>query len=513
MNSLFFIVIHTANILGSFNDPFEFDGDYGAQLNPIREKVFELLVSKESLAKGLSKEQLIEAIEKDRLHGPTLADLVNDELIFELMNKQQQLQDYGFSRSELEGFLTFIDRYAEQKIFRFFRNNPSKLLSIDKNLRDKASLEGKPLELSIVSSTYPLEGKNSFELKRNLLDQLFRAELFALTEPQEVIKTTIQALDKNFLQQFFGENADTEDLLIFSSPAGQLLFYWLYQALQLHLVAEEQSLPLIEEINRVKEIFFKTLGDSKTRAATFREKILAAQSGVLFTQESDKFIAQELVSDGLFLPIDRQNPQDGCFVFLRSDLWEPDYEVLAIDGYEGYNKGKLNVILATYKQTGQRFLLASTHGNSIQAEDGRLQISLIMEKFYQLSQEFPENSGLQLLIGTDANTKTPEEVQKLRDHLDSLGLMATSVGPTTIKKRMVTVQHSKAGKLALDEEDYLITLKPQFGSSFSLMNPTVNFIESQPKYSNPLPNLDNQSDHYPVGATFICREIQAKGPV
>lgn len=503
MNSFFFIVVHTANILGSFNDPFEFDGDYGSQVNPVREKVFELLVSKESLALGLSDYQVIEATEEDRQHGPLLSDVVSDELIHELMNKQQELQSYGFTSSELEGMLSFIARYGEQKIFRFLRNSPLKLLSIDKNLRDKASREAKPLELAIVSSTYPLQGRDSFELKKNLLDQLFTPEVFGLTEAEDVVKKSINALDKGFLQQFLGENADTQDLTIFSSPSGQVFFYWLYQALQLHLVAEEQ--PLVGEINKVKEIFSKTLGDPKTRAAAFREKILSAQSGVLFTQESDRFVPQELVSDGLFLPIDRQNPQDGCFVFLRSDLWEPGYEVLVIDGYDGYHKGKLNVILATYKQTGEKFLLASTHGNSTRAEDGRLQISLVMEKFQELSQ-LPENSGLQLLIGIDANTKTPEDVQMLYDHLDTLGLVGTSVGPTTIKKRMVTVQHSKAGKLAIDEEDYLITLKPEFGGSFSLMHPTVNFIEDKPDHSKPLPNMDNQSDHYPVGATLARQD-------
>ena len=58
---------------------------------------------------------------------------------------------------------------------------------------------------------------------------------------------------------------------------------------------------------------------------------------------------------------------------------------------------------------------------------------LSWEKFKQLLEE-PENEGLQLVIGIDANTKSEEDVEDLREHLDDLGLTATSVGPTTIKK-------------------------------------------------------------------------------
>lgn len=38
MNWILMLVIATANILGAFNDPFEFDGDYGPSMNPTREK-------------------------------------------------------------------------------------------------------------------------------------------------------------------------------------------------------------------------------------------------------------------------------------------------------------------------------------------------------------------------------------------------------------------------------------------------------------------------------------------
>lgn len=516
MNLLLSIVIHTANILGIFTDPFEFEGDYGPEVNPTRQQVFELVVSREALAKNLSNLQIKElmegsaseqevrdyrnflvaqAVNEEREYGPTMSQLVNPELIEEIKRKQVELQEVGFTDSDFEKILHFIENYKDQKVFRFLRNNPSELLSLDKTLRDKAAREGKTFDLPILGSTKSLEGKNNLELKRNLIDAVFAKETFALTKPQDPIKQSISKLNKNYLNEFFGENANNQDLEAFSSPLGQVFFYWMYQALNLHLISINPD--MIEQVNKVKDIFAHTLGDSTTRANTFKDKLIASNSGVFFTQESDALVPEALINDGLFLPVDHQNPQDGTFVFLRSDLWEPEYEIISIEGYDGFKAGRVNVILATRKGTGQQFLLASGHGHSTKPEDGRLQISLIMEKFHQLS-----DGNLQLLIGIDANTKTEEDVKIFKEHLDVLGLTSTQVGPTTIKKRMVTAQHSKAGRFAIDEEDYLITLKPENGGQLQFTHVTVGFKEENADTNKPLPNIDNPSDHYPVGATM-----------
>ena len=115
----------------------------------------------------------------------------------------------------------------------------------------------------------------------------------------------------------------------------------------------------------------------------------------------------------------------------------------------------------------------------------------------------PENKDLQLVIGIDANTKSEKDVELLRAHLQSLGLVGTSVGPTTIKKRMVTAQHSKAGRFAVDEEDYVIVLKLENGGLYQMSNPTVGFQEEKPDPTIALPNIDNPSDHYPAGTTLF----------
>src|ERR1700722_16438181 len=126
------IVIQTANILGIFNDPFEFAGDYGSEMNATRQKVFELVVSPEALAKNLSDSEVRElmeqgnfnkkeisdyrnfivsqAIDKEKEFGPTLSQLITPELIEEIKKKQIELQG-RFIDSDLEKILYFIEHY------------------------------------------------------------------------------------------------------------------------------------------------------------------------------------------------------------------------------------------------------------------------------------------------------------------------------------------------------------------------------------------------------------------
>lgn len=510
-------VIQTANILGIFNDPFEFEGDYGPEVNPIRKKVFELVVSQEALIKNLSDSQVrdlmnekplseqdienyryhlvLQAIDKEKAYGPTLSELITPELINEIKIKQIELEGIGFTKSDLQNILKFLETYKNQKMFRFLRNNPSELLSLDKSLKDQAAREGKSFDMPILSSSHLLEGKTALELKMNLFDALFTKETFTQTKPQQEIIKSLSKLPNDYLKEFYGDTAKNRDLETFSSPAGQVFFYWMYQALNLHLVSINPD--FIEQINQAKRIFSHSLGDPINRANTFKEKLISSDTGVLFVQESDAFVAQILTEDGLFLPITSQNTNDGTFVLLRSDLWQPDYQVISIEDYEGFKSGKLNVILAKQKGSGQQFMLASCHGSSTKPEDGRRQISLIMEKYHELS-----DGNLQLLIGIDANTKTDEDVMLFKQHLDALGLMSTEVGPTTVKRRMVTAQHAKSGRFAVDEEDYLITLKPEHGGMLQFSKVTLGFKEDKADITKPLPNVDNLSDHYPVGATL-----------
>lgn len=522
MNPILSFIVFTSNILGSFNDPFEFDGNYGDKINPVRAYVFEQVVSKEALAANQTDIQIVQeigfenpsldeildyrqqriknAILEDLQHGPSLKELVPFALIEQLQKKQQELNNTGFTETDLANILYFLDRYQNQKIFSFLRHNPSDLLSLDKILRDKAAREGRNFDLPILSSTALLKGENALELKEHLLESLFTQETLNNVKSKDKLEEAIKSLDPHFLKKFLGQDAENADLAVFTTPAGQVFFYWLYQSLNLHLISEDQG--MISQINLVKQLFADTLGNPVERARTFRDKLIAADASIVFTQESDVIVPQLLTKDGLFHSVNGQNPADGTFVLLRGDHWEPSYEVISIEDYDGYNRGRLNVILAARKGSGERFLLASGHGNSTKAEDGRFQIAKVVEKYHQLI-ELPENKNMQLVIGIDANTKSEEDVALLRNHVESLGLFATNVGPTTVKKRMVTAQHSKAGRFAVDEEDYVIVLNPENSGLYQMANSTVGFREEKPDPMVTLPNIDNPSDHYPVGVNLL----------
>ena len=153
--------------------------------------------------------------------------------------------------------VSFINRYGDQKVFRFFRNNPHELLSFDKILRDKASREGKSFDLPILSSMQPLSGSNSNELKKQLLHKLFTKEHLKVAKSEDVLRKSIEELDPDFLARFLGEGASNKDLEVFCTPAGQIFFYWLYQSLNLHLISEDPA--TIQQINLVKKVFAETL--------------------------------------------------------------------------------------------------------------------------------------------------------------------------------------------------------------------------------------------------------------
>lgn len=518
-------MVTTANILGRFDDPFEFAGDYGEENNEIREKVFDLLVSKEALAKNTPKEKLAELmakstitqalyiadnIKEDENHGPTLKEVVTPELLALLAEKQKNLEN--FTKDDLDAIHNFVTKYGNQKIFHFLRNSPPALLKLEQNLKDVASDNGKSFDLPIVGSKTILTGKTGVALKKNLANALFTDEVINQASPTFVdkkdenkikpITVHIDNLKPDFLRNFFN-NGDNKDLYPFCTPAGLVFFYWLYQALNLDLIAQAT---LIDEVNDVKKSFAQSLGDPDKRALAFRKKVLDRDTKVLFLQEADKQTRDISTKDALFLGTGKQNTQDGTVVLLASDFWAHHYEVIPFDQYARYKTGGLTAILARQKDTQQLFLLASGHGHSVQTEDGREQIQVVAKKLEQLIQE--RNEEIFLIIGTDANTKTKDDVKAFRKMLDDLGLISTQVGPTTIKRRMVTVQHGKAGLYTVDEEDYIIVKKDQL----ALSNVTVGFGKPGEKanVTVSLPNLHNQSDHYAVSALVQSKDVASK---
>jgi hypothetical protein len=402
MHFLLLSAIYTANILRSFSDPFEFEGDYGAEMNPLREQVFECIVP--------SEEPSI-----------TLAELVPPSLLVEAP----------------EEVLAFVEIHGDEPAYPLLHSMPSRLLYWSE----------KEEHFPFLGSLTPLKSHDGEVLKEKLWEVVF-------------------------------SHSDR--------PATELFIYWAYHALNLQLIAEEG---LVDEVNLVKERFGQTLGDAQRRAEIFREKLIAADVTLLFTQECDELTTRELTRDGLYHPVSGQAEGDGTYVFLRADDWLAEYELVSIEG--DFRAGTVNAVLATDRH-GERFLLASAHGHSTNAADGRAKIAQIVEVFRGLE-------NVHLVIGTDANTKGEKDERLFREELERLGLVATDVGPTTVKRRVVTVQHSKAGKLCHDQEDYLIVERD---GAVNLSGAHAGFGQHQVETDRLLPDLDNLSDHYPVGVIF-----------
>ncbi len=122
------------------------------------------------------------------------------------------------------------------------RNCPSDLLKLDKTLKDNAARDEKDFDLPLLNSIEPLLGCTAHELKENLMNKLFMPEILHATKSEATISKAINNLDENFLKQFFTVNAKNQDLYVFCTPIGQIFFYWLYSALNLHLIAENHRI-------------------------------------------------------------------------------------------------------------------------------------------------------------------------------------------------------------------------------------------------------------------------------
>lgn len=507
MNTITCFLVITFNVLSGFVNPFEFDGCYSDRIDPLRKKIFEKLMLEETVVKNLTDEELdkkakqekipLDAIEdfhkkliteakkNDLERGPTLEELLPEKLLTVL---QEKLKEVAVSEKTWKDLQNFYEKHKQKKIFSFIKHSPEKFLSIEKRLPNIASLP-------IVGSLALLPEKEYTALSQNLLDQLItKKQLSSLNFCKELQKS-LNRYSETDLKSFLGEDASLSDLELFTTPIGELIYYWIYESLHLYLITDTPS--LLQDVNLVKEHFAKHLADPTFRTQSIKEDLLNKHPALLFLQECDRYLLEALTNDSFFLPIQDQNMKDGTLVLLEKDQWEEDYQVIPVEEYKGYKEGKVNIVLAKQKSSSIPFLLASCHGASLDPSDGRKQISIIMKKYRSFQKNNPH---LQLIIGIDANTKSQKEVEALYEHLDSLHLVCTKVGATTIKRRMITTEQEKAGIYIQDQEEYLITLGNQADRLAMLSKPFLRFDNKEEGF---LPNPSNLSDHYPVGAYMI----------
>lgn len=521
------IVAVTQNVLGIFNDPFEFAGDYGNVSNETRSNVFDLLISHQAPLRHASEtdinrylldnditfqqDDLLEtrkemclahAFKKDQAHGPTFGEFITEAMKASLLQKAEALGKIG----EAQNILAFVDRHANTRPFALFRNNPPALLSLDKSLRDAAAAKGEPFNLPIIQSMGQLT-----DSPQPLIDQLFTSEVLELTKKDEAISKTYASLSSPYALSNYLPDADDNDLALFKTQFGQLTYFWMYQQFNCHLVS---AAGLLDATNALKEEFSQELGSSKARANELRHQLDAIDADVLFTQEADQATVEALTSDYQedgFHRID-QNPNghdqwkgDGTYVFLRSRAWAVKKVYSADEIKSSYplheeRLGRINAVVAQHLKTGKCFFLASAHSkDGKSAADSLNQIKAIQDLYQRAVSDAPD-SGMQLLIGMDANTKKRQEVAAFRARLNELNLVATNQGATTVKQRMVTTQDGKACQKVSDEEDFLIlNSSGDLESKLEFTQVQVG-LEREKEEGETLPNITHRSDHYGVKA-------------
>lgn len=248
----------------------------------------------------------------------------------------------------------------------------------------------------------------------------------------------------------------------------------MYHATLLHLVKD-----ILDNVNTIKKYYKETIGNEEVKNIWLLNTV--KDSDIVFTQECNNQIMSVLISE-LFYPIDDiQNINNGCLIFLKREKWSNIVNVSLEK-----NNLKVNIILAKYSDN-KEYMLASCHGNSRDASDGRNLITIIYNIYLRHKQN---NNNLNLIIGTDANTKSNTDINLFNLLIKNLSLYSSyekNQNYTTIKKRMITTQISKSLVTSHHIKDYII-------SNNEIDNVIINSNQ------NMLPNLENLSDHYPVHA-------------
>jgi hypothetical protein len=179
---------------------------------------FQLSASKER--KNYHNSSLIEESCEKKETDITFSQLFTPELVKELKSRQKELFNKGFSSLDLKYILYFIDRYKDESVYVFLKDHSLDFLHLSQSL-----------DLPV------LEGDNCPALKKSLMQHIFTKETLALTKHPSEIHQFIEHLDKDFSKKILGKNAKNQDLEIFSSPSGQLSFYWMRKAFELHLTS------------------------------------------------------------------------------------------------------------------------------------------------------------------------------------------------------------------------------------------------------------------------------------
>lgn len=514
------LVVFTANVLGIFSDPFEFDGDYGEFINGVKREVEGLIIGK------ALQEPSEEEIAEDLQYGPTLEELLPCSLRKFLLDT---CSNRGFDRKKVKAILTELQTHKPEKLFYFLKHCPPSLLNVDKIFRLAAKEANKPFPMPIINSSVPIVGKTSLDQKKHLADVLFTLDNLQLAKnidkeletelensevPLLVAKTTAAVVPEEIEEEAgpeaeagpelrVHEAVDPDFVRLFSSKEGQLIFYFLYQSMNIHLVSH-----MMDRVNQAKVEFAKKLGDPQKRAQFFAEKFAAENADVVFAQECDRYLPQEMAKLGYFSterkPVpDKEDPanikwelnsKDGSVIFLNSKT----FKGASIHPYDEEEdpKHKTTVITADFFDAQRPVVLASCH-----VSDGNnLKIFSILNRVTEIYQKDKDAGAV--VIGLDANPQSKEQESDIRERLKEKGLKTIKVGNTEVKRRKITLLHKKINLLFRREKNMIIA---DAQTNFDMKNGTVGFKKPPLDSDMLLPHEQIPSDQAPVGVKIVFK--------
>ncbi len=528
--------IFTANMLGLFYDPFEFAGDYDPYINDVKRKLEALLIGK------ATQDQTSEQIAADLAYGPTLEELLPKKIQDNLL---ELCKFRGLNHKQFQKLLTLLMKHHKNdRLFYFLKNCPPTLLGIDKALREAAKAANKPFDLPIINSSAPIEGNSRAAQKKHLSDVLFTVEnlniLKAADERDKNKSPIAEELAKDISNPRYpyivgrapapsarpapGDeeeagpevpaelaagpealvNTPVDPTLIraFQSPEGRMLFYYLYQIMNIHLASD-----IMEEVNEAKRRFASGMGDPQKRAEILAKKIAAENADIVLIQECDRYLPPEMAKLGYFStekklvtdPSDPSNTKwvlnsgDGSVIFFNSKTFKGAH-VHPYD--EALDPKHKNTVATAYFLGAERpIVVASCHVSDSNNKSFARVIRNVTQSTYQ------KGTHAAAVIGLDANPQSNEDEEDIRAFLQEENLQATKVGPTSIKMRLITLLHKKIHDLIRREKNMIVAT----GDGCKLENATVAFQKPPLDREIMMPNKNILSDQAPVGVQMTIK--------
>ena len=387
------------------------------------------------------------------------------------------------------------------------------LLGAEKMMIDAEKAGMPKFNLPVLDSvTIPLQGPTPDDAKLAILKACLTKNAISLISinngPSDLAKNLEPIkTGKVTLPTAFTKNSDLFDLFT-SSGVGYNLFYGAEQATLTHMLIPDDA--ALEECNTHKETLLNLAGDINTISHNTLEPALKRNPSVYCTQEAKPELVNLAEKSGLFLSVDKQPTEDGCFIFLNKKKYR-DYTVnpFSKTDYEKADSGNLLLIEAHHHESNPNAphdLFATFHASSRTAQDKLDILDALVKKAKEIYAK--TGRGVLLRAQGDANTDAKTLTSYL-EHSSKLGLIETckklgqKLLATVVKMRVFTVQPKIfiADRNAKDIAFY-IAIGLNEADVTQLISDETGYKQPYDDKAN-LPSADNPSDHYPKIINYV----------